>query len=86
MNLACDMKNTNDSEQPTMQEILDQSHDFSTNRMLDEIIKAAESMRIMLAQSEPAQRDQTKIDEYVRTIGYYAEALPLNRNRLDLRP
>jgi len=70
------MQNTDDSEQPTMQEILDYSEDLGTNRMLDEIIKAAESLRIMIAQHEPAQRDQTKIDEYIRTISFYSEALP----------
>ena len=70
------MQNADDSGQPTMQEILDYSRDLGTNRTLDEIIKAAESLRIMLARHEPAQRDQTKIDEYVRTISFYAEALP----------
>lgn len=59
-----------------MQDILEHLSDVQVNAALDEIIKAAESMRIMNARHKPAQRDQARINEYVRTISYYAEALP----------
>ena len=71
-----------DDDQPTMEEILDFSYDQSINRALDEIILAAESMRILIAQHSPALRDYDTLQKHAHTIDFYSRSLPENLEKM----
>jgi len=67
-----------DDAQPTMEDILDFAFDNSISRALDEIILAAESMRISMAQHSPALRDYDTLQKHAHTIDFYSRSLTEN--------
>lgn len=75
-----------DNEQPTMEVILDTAFDSGINKALDEIILAAESMRILIAQQNPAQRNYDTLQKHAHTIDFHTQALPENLEKLRKKP
>ena len=85
--MECNMTNDDgDDEQPTMEVILDTAFDSSINKALDEIILAAESMRILIAQQNPAHRDHDTLQKHAHTIDFYTRSLPENLAKLRNNP